>query len=216
MLNIRDLAAIIDSPLFAGCDIDRIKQFAENGKWKAVVFENHQTIYSPDSFEKKLGIFLSGKALVTKGELTVSELSKSEMFGAGALFNDEENYVSTITAKSKCRILFLSQEDVRELIDNDLRVRYNYISYLSNRIRFLSSKIDALSQGSGEKKLSLFLLRNMNEEGCVVLGCSMTELASRLNVGRASLYRDINKLEEEQIIERDGKTIFVKRPDALI
>ena len=44
---------------------------------------------------------------------------------------------------------------------------------------------------------------------------SMTELAGRLNIGRASLYRVMDRMVDDGIIERSGKTIFVKHPDRL-
>ena len=104
---------------------------------------------------------------------------------------------------------------MRQLIARQPLFRDNYIHYLSCRIRFLSDKIDALIQGTGEKKLTGFLLRQMDGEGLVSLNCSMTELAARLNISRAALYREMQKLEERDAIRRDGRTIVIQRPELL-
>ena len=101
---------------------------------------------------------LSGRVLVTKGggDLVVSLLEQADLFGAAALFNAEEEYVSTLTARSKSSILFLSQDSVRQLIDSQPLFRSNYIRYLSCRIRFLSDKIDSLIQGPGKRNWPAF------------------------------------------------------------
>ena len=160
---------------------------------------------------------LSGQILVTKGggELVVSALSPGDLYGAAALFNDEPDYVSTLTAKSTASVLTFSQETVQQLIDTQPVFRRSYIRYLSCRIRFLSGKIDALIQGSGEKKLRAWLVSQMDERSEILLTCSMTELAARLNIGRASLYRELQKLEERGALVRKGKRILVRDPDAL-
>ena len=149
------------------------------------------------------------------GELVVSALSPGDLYGAAALFNDEPDYVSTLTAKSTASVLTFSQETVQQLIDTQPVFRRSYIRYLSCRIRFLSGKIDALIQGSGEKKLHAWLVSQMDERSEILLTCSMTELAARLNIGRASLYRELQKLEERGALVRKGKRILVRDPAAL-
>lgn len=217
MLTSQELETLSATALFHGYTAQELMGLLEQCGWEKRSFAKGQVIYSPDHFRKELACVLSGQVLVTKGggELVVSLLEQADLFGAAALFNAEEEYVSTLTARSKSSILFLSQDSVRQLIDSQPLFRGNYIRYLSCRIRFLSDKIDALIQGSGEKKLSGFLLRQMDAEGNVRLACSMTELAARLNIGRASLYRELQKLEDRGILTRDGKIIMIQQPETL-
>ena len=53
------------------------------------------------------------------------------------------------------------------------------------------------------------------ERSEILLTCSMTELAARLNIGRASLYRELQKLEERGALVRKGKRILVRDPAVL-
>lgn len=177
-------------------------------------YRKGEVIYSPSNFRRELGILLRGALTVTKGNLTVSELGVGDLFGAAALFTDEERYVSTLTAARHCEVLFLSQENVSRLIDESAEVRENYLRYLAQRIRFLSAKVDALSSGSGERKLSGFLLTNAGEDGVITVK-SLTDLASRLGVARATLYRELDKLLDAGIIAKSGKTITVLKPESL-
>ncbi|MCD8011043.1 MAG: Crp/Fnr family transcriptional regulator [Lachnospiraceae bacterium] len=217
MLTMQELETLAASPLFGDWQPEELAALLETVEWKTQDFARGETIYTPGSFRRELAAILSGQVLVTRaeGELVVSLLTPGSLFGAAALFNDEEAYVSTLTARSACRILFLPQASVQVLIDSQMSFRRRYIRYLSGRIRFLSDEVDALSRGTGEKKLSAYLLQHMDEKGLVQPGCSMTELAARLNISRASLYREMQKLEERGALIRHGKTLMIQKPEEL-
>ena len=107
------------------------------------------------------------------------------------------------------RILFFPQPSVSALI-RDPRIAENYIRYLCGRIHFLSGKIDSLIAGTGERKVAQYLLSQL-EGGAEMLrlSCSLTDLAERLHMGRASLYRAFDHLSSEGILEKRGRTIQV-------
>ena len=214
-LTDQELRCVADTFLFSGYSQEALPSLLELCTPRRRQYPKHSIIYSQHEFRQELGLLLSGAILVSKGELVVSHLEQGALFGAAALFNEETDYVSTLRALSHCDILFFSQEAIQALIDREPLARRNFIRYLSQRIRFLSRRIDALTQNTGEKKLSSFLLQHMGPEGRIDLVCSMTELAARLNVGRATLYRELQKLEEQGIITRQGKQITVQRPELL-
>lgn len=141
---------------------------------------------------------------MTKGELVVSTLGPGELFGAAALFHDRPDYETTLTALSPCSAAFFPQEQVAELLRDTPGAAANYIRYLSGRIHFLSRKIEGLTAPGAAGKLARCLLA---EGG--VLSCTATELARRLDVSRASLYRAFDTLERAGAIRRTGKRIEV-------
>ncbi|MDD7221080.1 MAG: Crp/Fnr family transcriptional regulator [Oscillospiraceae bacterium] len=217
MLTAQELETVCASPLFQDYSPKQLNALLRITDCDVRRYARGAELCSPANFRKELAIVLSGQILVTKGggELVVSALSPGDLYGAAALFNDEPDYVSTLTAKSAASVLTFSQETVQQLIDTQPVFRRSYIRYLSCRIRFLSGKIDALIQGSGEKKLRAWLVSQMDERSEILLTCSMTELAARLNIGRASLYRELQKLEERGALVRKGKRILVRDPAAL-
>ena len=132
------------------------------------------------------------------------------VFGAAAMFHDAPGYANVITAQTPCRVLFLSEQWLTACMQQHFAVAEAYIRYLSGRILFLNARIAALTAGSVEQRVARFLL-----EGGAVQELPMTELASRLNVGRASLYRVLDRLEADGIIRREGKKIVILRPELL-
>ena len=88
---------------------------------------------------------------------------------------------------------------------------YNYLAFLSEKIRYLNRKIVTLTAGSAERRLAYFLDTSIPENAADIptITVPMNSLAEMLNLGRASLYRAADRLSEEGFIERDGKTIKV-------
>jgi len=166
-------------------------------------------IYTPHDFDRCLGILLSGAVEVTKGELLVSVLAPGDLFGAAALFNDREDYATTLTARGACRLLLFPQELIEELLSRHPALARNYIRYLSGRIRFLDRKLEGLLAGSAERKLAQHLLAGGGDG-------SATALARRLGVSRASLYRAFDALTAAGAIRRTGRHIDILDRDKLI
>lgn len=162
-------------------------------------------LYTPGRFMHSLGLVLSGRVRVTRGDLLVDVLETGGWFGAAALFNGREEYPSTLTALSECQVLFLSQETVETLFERWPDAAVNYIRYLSGRICFLSDRVNSLSAGSVEEKVARFLLRGADERG--VVRTPAASIAKSLGVGRASVYRAFERLEERGMISRSGKEI---------
>ena len=103
---------------------------------------------------------------------------------------------------------------VEELMGRFPEVCRSYVAYLSERIRFLSGKIDALTAGSAERKVAQYLLSRLDGEWAE-LDCSATGLAQRLGVSRASLYRALDALEARGAVRRAGKRFRIPDPAAL-
>ena len=83
-------------PLFAGVDqaaLERLLLDAES-----LNVPKGETIYTPYQFRRCLGLLLSGRVQVTKDMLLVSHLGAGDLFGAAALFTDNQDYATTLTA----------------------------------------------------------------------------------------------------------------------
>ncbi len=169
-------------------------------------------LYTPARFRRCLGLVLAGRVRVTRGELFVGVLERGDWFGAAALFNDREEFPSTLTALAECRVLFLPQEAVSALMERWPRAGANYVRYLSSRICFLSDRLNSLAAGSAEEKVEQFLRRGADACGRVTV--SATAIAQALGLGRASVYRAFDRLEERGVLSRTGKTFTLNtRPD---
>ena len=200
------------SPFFRGASESLLRHVLALPDISREEFLPGEIVYQPHQFRRCLGFLLSGQVQVTNEALSVSVLQAGELFGAAALYNSTPDYATTLTARTPCRILFLPQEDVDGLLEQEPLLRRNYLCYLSDRIRFLSARLQAVAQTGAEGKLARYLL---SSRGSAPLRSSATDLARRLGLSRASLYRAFDALEEAGLIRREGKTVYILNADGL-
>ncbi len=172
-------------------------------------FAKGETIYDSALARRALALVLEGQVRVLHGRVVMNDLGPGDVFGAAALFGGEEPYPSQVVAVTRCRIVFIEQEQVSALMAAYPRVGENYVRFLSDRIRFLNTRLSALTAGQTDDRLWRFLLTHRDERGAVRLPGGMTELAEALGMGRTSLYRSLEQLTAAGKIRRQGKEIMV-------
>ena len=182
----------LDCMLFEGVDSCWAELFLQqNGQSRC--FAKGEEIYSPAHYSKSLGILLRGKAVVERDQVLLNQLSAGECFGVAALFVQREQYVTTVRARTDCKVLFLSLEAMQRLLENP-QVSLNYIRFLSDRIQFLNRRIASFTAPNAEQ--------------------TMVKLSEVLNIGRTSLYRVVQQLEQNGVIKREGRVIqLMEEPD---
>ena len=183
------------------------------GELQEAVFSAGKTIVDAENFEsfRGLGVLLSGKACVYgKGSdknVLLNRLGVSDVFGAATVFFSEREAVSTVSAQTKCRILFIERNVLETIIQNDFAVASAYIAFLSERICFLNRKIIGFTAKSADAALAGHLLRTADENG--ELAVNMSRIASTLDIGRTTLYRAVDLLKAEGAIAYDGKKMRI-------
>lgn len=196
-----------------------IEEYLNDEVISVLDFAVGEEIISPKQSKKAVGIILSGTAVVAPasgGENAILKIiHASHTFGISNLYADSQPFPSVITAKSACSVLFIDGNAFMRLIENDPGALRAYLAVLNNKIVYLNEKISTLTAGSAQKKLAVYLAENCTG-GEFSEDISMSSLADMLNVGRASLYRSLDRLTSRGIIERDGKKIKVKDKNALL
>ena len=110
---------------------------------KPQLFEKGETIYSANQFRKALGFIIKGKASATTDNsdlLFMKTFSKGSIFGAAAIFGNNESYVSRIIATSKTEVLFIDEDTLIRIFEKYPQTSINYINFLSDKIRFFHNK----------------------------------------------------------------------------
>ena len=155
------------------------------------------------------GLLLTGElraeSLSGSRRLYMRSLVPGNLFGVTALYGGD-GQVSLLTAQRDSRVLFFTQALLTGLMRQDFRVAENYIRFLSGRLRYLNRKIAFLAAGSVDEMLALRLL---DGETDILPVRSYASLAQEMGVGRASLYRALEKLTEAGYIARDSSGIHI-------
>lgn len=204
---------IYSHPLFKDADPEILFEILNSSGCEKVKYKSGDPIFSSKRNENKIGIIEKGRAVVLSEDadraVILRNLYSGDAFGVATLFSPEQNFVSNIVAKSPCTILFINAESVKALLEKDKQIMFNYIQFLSQRIRILNKRISCFTAGNSEKRLYFFLEGLANEDKTVDLDISMKTLCEMLDIGRASLYRAFEKLEKDNLILKEGKKITI-------
>lgn len=191
-------------PLFAGCDETEMQHHLA----RVTIEEGLQ-----DDFHfKGLCVLLKGTARVmrkkSQGTMYMSSLKKGDIFGAATILNEDSFFAPKVQLSAGARILLIPEQEWLSWLHSDYTLMKNYLGYLNARLHFLNIRLDALSQSSIENRVMTFV-RASAKNGAFEVE-SYTELALMLCVGRASLYRALDALEQEGLLVRQNKTIILK------
>ena len=213
----KDFKKLLKNPLFLGVDASRTHAILAECGCRVTSFADGETILAPEADTHTAGILLLGGAVVTTPDPTrktlLRYLGAGEPFGIANLFSNAP-YVSRIRAHGNCRVFLLSEDAIRRLLEEDHAFLYQYLGFLSGRIRYLNRKIGYLTAGSAERRLALYLCSLGKDT--VRLEESISALSELLDVGRASLYRAFDKLTEDGFIQKDGRSITLLDADAML
>lgn len=203
--------------LFRDVNADIVSHAYFSEECTCVLFEAGEKIFTRNSYQKCMGVVLSGELRAVKvaangSGVILNTFCRGGIFGVAGMFHQLSSYVSEIVVKKQSRVLFLPQTLLHQLFIEEPKTAENYIVFLTERICYLNSCIDHFTGGSARGRISSYILslcaQNRNP-AAVELPCSMTRLADSLDIGRASLYRTFDALEKEKIICRNGKTLII-------
>ena len=213
----KDLKKIMANPLFCGVCKEKVATVFSECGCRTVDFADGETLLSPQTAEKAAGLILEGRAVVTTPDPTKKTLLRflgvGEPFGIANLFCDAP-YISVIRAHGACRAFLMPETAIRRLLEDDHTFLYQYLGFLSGRIRYLNRKIGYLTAGSAERRLALYLW-SLGKES-VRLDASISALSDLLDIGRASLYRAFDRLTEDGFIRKEGRSITLLDPNGML
>lgn len=177
-------------------------------------FEKGATIDVPRASGGALGILLSGSARVKRTgaggkEQTCNRLVVGDAFGAATLFS-EEAAASAVTAEKNCIVQFVPEKVLISLIHTFPRVGENLARFLADRIRFLNRSLNGLRGGTAADRLLAHLRTLADGRGTLTLP-PLSALAAKLDMGRTSIYRALDELEQSGALTKTGKTVTLSR-----
>lgn len=219
------LEALLETPLFRGADEELLFSVLANGT-EVLSYNASESILAHRNGKKHLAMVLGGTARVFSEDeertVLLRTLKCGDVFGVAELFGGGDINVSRVEAKNKCKVLFIPEEKMGLLLENDKRIMYNYLDFLCCRIRFLNKRIACFTAGSAERRLAFYLDSLVNDchekNGSVRVTpeVSMGALALMLDIGRASLYRAIDTLTADGFIEKDGKSFILSAREKML
>lgn len=203
---------------FMGLKDDTLKKIISSIETKNAEYEKGEIILSHDTPASDIGFVINGACEVAKirhgDTVPLNTLERYSSFGVLSVFHPDGEFPTSIRAKCRTKIMYISGADMIYLVKHYPTVAMNVIGFLAKRIAFLNDKIATFSGKGTVQKIASYLLSQYSKHGDIIPFCG-TKIASAVSIGRASLYRALSSLESDGIIKLEQKQIIIISPDGL-
>lgn len=179
-------------------------------------FQTGEYILSFGLRQKMIGLVATGRADIVRVDVDGNE-SVIKTLTPGSIFNDAFSCYTTnsvfVISRTITEIYFI---DYPQILTNCLmgcKYHSTMVQMLLNLFTensiSLNEKIEILSYSKIRERILAFLHIGIgnDETNCYKLPFSISEFAEFLCVDRSALMRELKKMEEENIIKRENKTI---------
>lgn len=217
------LQVLVTCPLFEGLqshEIERILttvpcRLVSLPKGKVYVYAGDRCRYADIVVRGELNAEMMGKS----GKSVQMDARRSgQMLAPAFIFAKQHTIPVTITASQDAVLLRMMPYELKKLIDTDERIRYNFISLLSQISTFLASKVSMLSLHSAREKVAMLLLQEAHRQNTDIITLNLTrqETADRLGIQKYSLQRCLAEMVEQGLVRIEGKKIILLNKSQLM
>lgn len=203
-------------PLFAGLQREEISLLMASVDHWLVGYEGHD-VYAlagmPCRYADIIvaGVLVCRMSSLSGKQIEVSRLRAGNLVAPAFLFAKDNLMPVSVETESSVTVLRMRPETLKRLIDEDERIRMNYIRVLCNIDVFLTHKMKVLSLYTVREKVAYLLLEQAGEQDSdrVHLHRSRQEIADSFGIRKFSLLRVLSDFQEQGAIRIDGREIEI-------
>ena len=163
-----------------------------------------------------IGIVLDGEVEVNKGikkkkKVNITKIKAGDMFAEAVVFSQHHKFPATIEASSDSKVLFISRENIVKMCSKYPDFIEKFMGILSTKISILNNKVSLLSMKSIRHKILFYISKEgkQDKNGHLSIKIAKQDLANKIGVERPSLSRELIKMQDENMLNMDGKKITV-------
>lgn len=180
------------------------------------IYTNKELILSYTPIKKRIGFITYGKAFIIKtdidGNTTIMrELKENDIF-SNLFFQNSEDEIY-IVSNNYTEVVFIDYYSTLKNCNLKCPFHKNLVIQLFELLiednRQQNEKIELLSKRSVREKLIFFLKKRANKENVFKVTTSYKAIAEYIAVDRSNLMRELNKMEKEGLLKKEGRTIFL-------
>ncbi len=177
-------------------------------------FDKGEMIFFEGDLGRGFFVVASGKVKVFKVAASGKEqilhiFGEGETFGEVPVFHGAP-FPASAEALSAVQVMFFPRDAFIRLLEKNTSIALGMLAELSKKLRIFARKIEDLSLKEVPARLAGYLLYLDKEQqggGTVVLDISKGQLASLLGTSPETLSRILTKMAAEELIAMDGRTI---------
>lgn len=211
------------SPLFHSMISDEIQLCLACSNAKIVTYEKNEIIFDEGSVPRYLFILMDGEVQVCRNSMSGKQVilnsfhEAGEIFGEVFLFLPDMAYPNFTIAGKKSTILKIPKGFFFQTCDkgcgHHTKLNQNMLGILAQKAYYLNKKLQIVFGTNLRQRIVRYLLDQ--GDGKIFLNMSREQFAEYLGTTRPSLSRELMKMQQEGLIENDGRYIHLKKIEEL-
>ncbi len=210
------------SPLFNGLTAKEIKELLQTVNFKIVEYPAKE-IYTLAGMPCKYADFILKGELISRmtglsgKQVQIDRLKACILIAPAFIFAKNNAMPVSVETAQHTTILRMMPSELKHLIDNNERIRMNFIQLLSSIDVFLTQNLRMLSLFTVREKVAYFLMKAAKEQQSrtIKLSNSRQEIADTFGIQKFSLLRCLSEFEDNGAIKIDGKQITILNSDKM-
>ena len=147
-------------------------------------------------------------------DVQLSTLPAGECFGVCNLLADAE-LETVLRCGKETEVLYIPKAALLACMERDAGLSLRYAKLCNRKLQFLLRRIELLTMQSCRGRVIAHLLASQDRNGSVKLTGSREDLARRLGVSRAALFRELAALQSMGVLRSEGNLLTVLNAPAL-
>lgn len=182
------------------------------------IYKAGQMIYQQDTVATRFYYILHGKAKAfissEAGDERILTIYRAGDLMGEASFFDQQPRVSSAVALTRCELIPIDLETVRELFSAKPELAMAMLKYLARTVRLLSGHVDDMSFLSAEKRIARILITlSADENGNI--HSTQEELGFTIGVSRVTVSRILNGFSRKGWLKTGYRSLRVVNLSAL-
>ncbi len=221
-MQLRDLALLSSCRIFHDLDPRELAASLSSISPSLKAFKRDSLVLLAGCGYSSLHVLIEGEAYAEmasdEGKVVRVESFKAvEALASAILFTAEQSLPVSVVAKTDCRFVTLTKNDLLSLCMRHKPVLEALLGEIGGRVDTLTEKLKAAQFVTLREKLADWILRRRDLSGSdrIRLEATRERFAELFGVARPSLSRELGALRRLGILDFSGREILLKDPAAL-
>ncbi|HBB00438.1 MAG: hypothetical protein A2W86_10905 [Bacteroidetes bacterium GWD2_45_23] len=209
-----DARMIFQCPLCSSIPAEQRDRFLQDVRFAVRSYEKGDTIVTQGARYDALYILIRGEIVTEmadeKGDfMKVEQIRAPNPMATGFLFSADNRSPVSAVCKVDCSVIVIPKENVYFLMREYESFMLAFLSYISNKVSFLSEKLRLVSLRTIRAKIAYYLLKESGGEKSFRLKTSKESMARLFGVSRPALVKVMMEMAEEGLIDVDRRDIQI-------
>lgn len=209
-----DARMIFQCPLCSSIPAEQRERFLQDVRFAVRSYEKGDTIVTQGARYDALYILIRGEIVTEmadeKGDfMKVEQIRAPNPMATGFLFSADNRSPVSAVCKVDCSVIVIPKENVYFLMREYESFMLAFLSYISNKVSFLSEKLRLVSLRTIRAKIAYYLLKESGGEKSFRLKTSKESMARLFGVSRPALVKVMMEMAEEGLIDVNRRDIQI-------